>query len=66
MRNTITSVKVLRSQAQRHATTVRSLGPWLVLAVPFWLWVGRRAYREEQERQRRLRLAAILKPSKKK
>lgn len=54
-------VRALQGQARRRVGDVRSLGGWLVVAVPFWLIVGRRAYRKEVERQRRLTLAPVLK-----
>ncbi len=61
MAGRVSSLTILRAQFNQYAETVRSLGPWLIVAVPFWTFIGRRAYAREQERQRRLRIAPVLK-----
>ncbi len=55
------AIKLLRYQLGTYGDTVRSLGPWLIVAVPVWIIVGRKAYAQERERQRRLMLAPVLK-----
>ncbi len=61
MAQRVGSLTILRAQFNQYAETVRSLGPWLIVAVPFWAFIGRRAYAREQERQRLLRLGPVLK-----
>lgn len=61
MAGRLATVRIIRNQATRYGEEVRSLGPWLLLAAPFWLWTARRAYQREQERQRLLYLAPVLK-----
>ncbi len=64
MAGRIGSLTIVRAQVNQYAETVRSLGPWLIIAIPFWAFIGRRAYAHEQERQRRLRIAPVLKRGK--
>ncbi|GAC1384842.1 MAG: hypothetical protein NVSMB42_03390 [Herpetosiphon sp.] len=54
------TVGIIRSQAQEYGAQLRSLGPWLFVGIPFWIWVGRKAYRHELNRQRRLQLLPVL------
>lgn len=61
MAGILQNVRLVRSQAQRYGKKVRELGPWLVVAVPFWLWTGRRAYQQEMEHRRQLRIAPVAK-----